>query len=69
MNEAADIKKDNMIVNILHILTDGAQPITDQAIDIQSRIHTLEVVDLSEGDIDYAELVNKIFACNKVISW
>lgn len=69
MNEAADIKKDNMIVNILHILTDGAQPITDQAIDIQSRIHTLEVVDLSEGDIDYDELVNKIFACNKVISW
>jgi len=69
MNEAADIKKDSMIVNILHILTDGAQPITDQAIDIQSRIHTLEVVDLSEGDIDYDELVNKIFACNKVISW
>lgn len=69
MNEATDIKKDNMIVNILHILTDGAQPITDQAIDIQSRIHTLEVVDLSEGDIDYDELVNKIFACNKVISW
>lgn len=69
MNEAADIKKDNMTVNILHILTDGAQPITDQAIDIQSRIHTLEVVDLSEGDIDYDELVNKIFACNKVISW
>ncbi len=58
-----------MIVNILHILSDGALPIIDQAIDIQSGIHMLEVVDLSEGDIDYDELVSKIFACNKVISW
>lgn len=69
MNEDAGIKEGNMTVSILHILSDGALPIIDQAIDIQSRIHTLEVVDLSEGDINYDELVNKIFACNKVISW
>lgn len=69
MNEGAGIEKGNMIENILHILSDGALPIIDQAIDIQSKIHLLEVVDLSEGDINYDELVSKIFACDKVISW
>ncbi len=69
MNEDAGIEKGNTIVSILHILSDGALPIIDQAIDIQSGIHTLEVVDLSEADIDYDELVSKIFACNKVITW
>lgn len=56
-------------MNILHILSDGALPIIDQTIEIQSRIHTLEVVDISEGDINYDELVDKIFSCDKVISW
>ncbi len=56
-------------MNILHVLSDGALPIIDQAIDIQSEIHTLEVVDLSEENINYDEFVNKIFSCNKVISW
>ncbi len=69
MNEDADIGKSNRILNILHILSDGALPIIDQTIEIQSRIHTLEVVDISEGDINYDELVDKIFSCDKVISW
>lgn len=69
MNEDADIGKSNRILNILHILSDGALPIMDQTIEIQSRIHTLEVVDISEGDINYDELVDKIFSCDKVISW
>lgn len=69
MNEGADIKMGGKLVSILHILSDGALPVTAQTIDLQSRIHTLEVVNLSEGSVDYDELVDKIFACDKVISW
>jgi len=69
MNEEAGIEKDNRTVSVLHILSDGVLPIIDQTIDIQSGIHTLEVVDLSKGDIDYDELVSKIFCSSKVISW
>ncbi len=69
MNEEAGIEKDNRTVSVLHILSDGALAIIDQTIDIQSEIHTLEVVDLSEEDIDYDELVSKIVSCNRVISW
>jgi len=56
-------------MNILHILNDGSTELSDQMIDIHSRENHTEVVDLKKEEISYEDLVDKIFSCDRVISW
>ncbi|GMR19415.1 MAG: hypothetical protein BMS9Abin36_0010 [Gammaproteobacteria bacterium] len=56
-------------MHILHILNDGPTELSDQVIDMHSRECQIEVVDLKKGDFSYEDLVEKIFSCDRVISW
>lgn len=58
-----------MKMKILHILNDGPTELSDQMIDLNSNEHQIEVVNLGEKAISYDELVDKIFSCERVISW
>jgi len=56
-------------MHILHILNDGPTELSDQMIDVHSRECHIEVVDLKKMEITYEDLVDKIFSCDRVISW
>jgi len=58
-----------MKTKILHILNDGPTELSDQMIDVNSMECQIEVVNLCKKEISYAELVDKIFSCDRVISW
>lgn len=58
-----------MKMKILHILNGGPTDLSDQVIDENSREHQVEIVNLGEKEISYDELVDKIFSCDRVISW
>ncbi len=58
-----------MTMHILHILNDGPTELSDQIIDVHSRECSIEVVDLKKMEITYEDLVDKIFSCDRVISW
>jgi hypothetical protein len=56
-------------MNILHILNDGPSGLSDRIISIQKQEFAVKVVDLSGGNVSYDELVDDIFAFDRVISW
>ncbi len=58
-----------MTVHILHILNDGPTELSDHVIDVHSRECRVDVVDLKKKDVSYEDLVDKIFSCDRVISW
>ena len=58
-----------MEMNILHILNDGLNEDAKTIIDSQSRDHDIEIIDLTEADLDYELLVESIEQCDKVFSW
>ncbi len=64
-----DTGKSSMTTKILHILNDGPTELSNQMIDVHSRECHVEVVDLKKKEISYEELVDKIFSCERVISW
>ncbi len=59
----------SMTMHILHILNDGPNELSDQIIDVHSKECRVEVVDLKKKEISYEDLVDKIFSCDRVISW
>lgn len=54
---------------ILHLLSDGPDPLAERIAAAQAREHAVEVVDLAAGTISYDELVLRIFSCDRVVSW
>ncbi len=58
-----------MTKHILHILNDGPTELSGQLIGVHSRDCRIEVVDLKKKEISYEDLVDKIFSCDRVISW
>ncbi len=58
-----------MTTQVLHILNDGPDELSDQIIDAHSRECKVEVVDLNKREISYEELTDKIFSCEQVVSW
>jgi len=58
-----------MTMHILHILNDGPTELSGQLIDVHSSDCRIEVVDLKKKEITYEDLVDKIFSCDRVISW
>ncbi|MFV1973274.1 MAG: hypothetical protein ACC648_06095 [Thiohalobacterales bacterium] len=56
-------------MHILHILNDGPTELSDHVIDAHSRECRVDVVDLKKKDVSYEDLVDKIFSCDRVISW
>ena len=58
-----------MKMKVLHILNNGPGELSDQMIDANAGEYQVEVVNLGENEISYDELVDKIFSCDRVISW
>jgi hypothetical protein len=56
-------------MKILHILNDGPTELSDEIIDVQSKSHTVKVVDLSHKDTSYESLIDEIFSHDRVVSW
>jgi len=59
----------NKTVHILHILNDGPTELSDHMIDAHSGECRVHVVDLKKKDVSYEDLVDRIFSCDRVISW
>ena len=57
------------MTRILHILREGPQEDVLEIIKAQAEQHEVEVVDLSKPEFSYDEVVDKIAACDKVLSW
>lgn len=56
-------------MRIVHILTDGPDPASDDIVKLQAAEHEVEVVDLSRPGVSYEDLIEKIFRSDKVVSW
>ncbi len=54
---------------ILWLLSDGPDPGARRWIEALSRDNDVELVDLSQKELSYADLVDRIFAADRVISW
>jgi hypothetical protein len=54
---------------MLFLLNDGTDATSAAWIDAMSQHCQVEVVDLTRKEVPYAALVDKIFACDKLISW
>lgn len=56
-------------MRIVHIFSD--EPLTEaiRLIELQSKDHHVEIIDMSKGDIRYDEVIDTIFSCDEVISW
>ncbi len=56
-------------MKILCLLNDGPDASSGVWIEALSRNCELEVIDLARKQVPYDALVDKIFACDKLISW
>ncbi len=54
-------------MTILHILNDGPTDLSTQVIDVQKQDNDVKVIELS--GVSAEELVDEIFASDKVVSW
>ncbi len=56
-------------MTVLHILVEGAVPLATKLINEQSGEAEVEVMDLSVDKVSYDELVDRVFAADRVICW
>lgn len=56
-------------MKLLHILVDGPGDLPGRIVEAQSAEHEVEVIDLSREGISYDAVIDRIFACDKVVSW
>ena len=56
-------------MKVLHILNDGSDEDAKNIIAHHSENNDVEVIDLTDMEISYDELVDRIEQCDKVISW
>lgn len=56
-------------IRILCLLNQGADAGARRWIDALSGDHDIEIVELAKKELSYAELVDRIFAADRVISW
>ena len=57
------------MIKMLLLLNDGPDASSGAWVEALSRQCQVEVVDLSRMEVPYDALVDKIFACDKVMSW
>ena len=56
-------------MRILCLLNDARNTGARRWIEALSRDHDVEIVDLAKKEFSYAELVDRMFAADRVISW
>ena len=57
------------MVKMLFLLNDGPDAASGAWVEALSRNCEVEVIDLARRQVSYDALVDKIFACDKVMSW
>ena len=57
------------MVKMLFLLNDGPDALSAAWIGALSRDGQVEVIDLARKQVTYETLVDKIFACDKLICW
>ena len=57
------------MIKMLFLLNDGPDVSSGAWIEAVSPNCAVEVIDLARKDVPYAALVDKIFDCDKVVSW
>jgi len=57
------------MIKMLFLLNDGPDASSGAWIEALSPNCAVEVIDLTRKDMPYDALVDKIFACDKVVSW
>lgn len=56
-------------MHVLHVLIDGPDKAAAAIAELQAPEAEVETLDLTRPDLSYEELVDRIFASDKVISW
>ena len=56
-------------MKLLHILVDDPGDLPSRIVEAQSGEHDVEVIDLSQEGISYDTVIDRIFSCEKVVSW
>jgi uncharacterized membrane protein len=56
-------------MKVLHLLRDGPEATATRIIAVHAREHQVTVIDLGARAISYEDLVDQIFAHDKVICW
>ena len=56
-------------LKILHLLNGGGDELSARIIAVHARDHQVRVVNLRDRDISFEQLVDEIFAHDKVVSW
>lgn len=56
-------------MKVLHLLSDGPEAAANRIIAVHANEHQVKVIDLSVREISYEDLVDQIFAHDKVICW
>ena len=59
----------NAQLSILHLLNGGGDELSARIVAAHARQHQVRVVNLRDRDISYEQLVDEIFAHDKVVSW
>lgn len=57
------------MVKMLFLLNDGPDESSGALIKALSRSCEVELIDLARKEVPYDALVDKIFACDKLMSW
>lgn len=56
-------------MKVLHLLRDGPEATASRIIAVHAKEHQVKVIDLGAREISYEDLVDQIFAHDKVICW
>jgi hypothetical protein len=56
-------------MKVLHLLRDGPEATASRIIAAHAKQHQVTVIDLDAREISYEDLVDRIFAHDKVICW
>ncbi len=56
-------------MKILHIFSGGKSDLASKIIEVQSKEHEIETIDLSSKELSYDGIIDKIFSSDRVISW
>lgn len=56
-------------MRVLHVLADGPERVPGDLLRLQAEEFDVEIVDLSSAGLSYEKLIDRIFACDRVVCW
>jgi len=56
-------------MTVLYLFAEKPNALAARIMAVQSHDHEIKTIQLREGDVSYEDVVDEIFAADKVISW